>query len=160
MVASEVRDLAAQTRKVVDSMVGDMDCIATAARSASDRFVEVRGSVDSARGSVDVVSGAAEATQSEAKELNHAIREVEQLAYAQVGLQGDIEQAGFFVGHVGQAAKSLQAQLESSGGLAVRIWMEAAPPVERSAARSLDELEEAIPDRLAHGRPGGGRSAH
>jgi methylmalonyl-CoA mutase cobalamin-binding domain/chain len=108
VVAREVKGLASETARIVDGMVGDMDAIAASLTRTGEEFTACREALGLAQRSMAELEHATDTVEQAVERLQRVTENIESLAFAQVGIQEQIEQAEFFAGQVQQASTALE----------------------------------------------------
>lgn len=144
VVAGEVGELARNTSKLVDTMTGNMESINGALERTSSRFAESRNSLHQTRTSIQNLKTVAVSMQNESNEVVHITHQIEEIAYAQVDLQEDLEQSVFFSEYIQQATTSLVEEIRASSQSADQAWKRSVPHNEQQGVEALQNFQNTM----------------
>lgn len=155
VVAQEVGRLADRSDHITREVVASVDSISIALARTANRFAENRSSLTAAQAAVESLDKTVSGVTVQSDRLAHVVRDVEQIAYAQVEVQEQVEQIRFHAEYVQQASQTLVKDLAATTHATDRLWAESLPAAERGKIQSLNQFEKALfrslRDDLPHG---------
>lgn len=153
VVAKEVKGLAAESARIVENMVGDMDAIAASLTQTRAEFSTCHKSLGHTQQSVSDLGEAAATVEAAVERLHEVTDNVESLAFSQVGIQEQIEQAGFFADQVDQASGALIRDVEGVSQNTDRLAQELLPSNKRTIVGDLASFEREMEEALIRDQP-------